>query len=97
LPMKSAWRCVHTASMNRDLRLSMVHHVLTTVGERDGLWDWNLVSRRVHFSPRWMSMIGCEEHEVGNSPEEWLGRVHPEDQERVRGEIERHLLEGDGF
>jgi diguanylate cyclase (GGDEF)-like protein/PAS domain S-box-containing protein len=75
----------------------MDQHQLATSGERDGLWDWNLASSRMHYSPRWMAMIGCEDHEIGTSPEEWLGRIHPEDQKRVRDEIERHLLEGDGF
>lgn len=77
--------------------MSIDQHELATVGERDGLWDWNLASGRVHFSPRWMAMIGCEEHEIGTSPEEWLGRVHPEDMRGLRDEIDRHLLESDGF
>ena len=77
--------------------MSIDQHELATVGERDGLWDWNLASGRVHFSPRWTAMIGCGEHEIGTSPEEWLGRVHPEDQGGLRDEIDRRLLEGDGF
>jgi len=64
---------------------------LVATSERDGLWEWNLSSDRVHFSPRWISMIGCDDQEIGTSPEEWLRRVHPADRERVSGEIESHL------
>jgi diguanylate cyclase (GGDEF)-like protein/PAS domain S-box-containing protein len=54
----------------------------------DGLWDWNLATNRVHYSPRWISMLGCEEHQVGNTPEDWFRRIHPEDLERVRQAID---------
>lgn len=77
--------------------MSIDQHEPATVGEREGLWVWNVASGRVHFSPRWTAIIGCEEHEIGTSPEEWLGRVHPEDQGGLRDEIDRRLLEGDGF
>src|SRR5688572_10378136 len=63
------------------------HHSGTHV-DSDGLWDWNLVSNRIHFSPRWISLVGCEDHEVGNTPEEWLQRVHPEDLAGVLREVE---------
>jgi hypothetical protein len=45
----------------------------------DALWDWNLVTNRVHFSPRWVALVGADDQEVSNSPQEWILRVHPED------------------
>ena len=69
----------------------MDHYDLAASGERDGLWDWDLATNRVHFSPRWASMLGYEDGDIGNSPEEWLRRVHAEDQSRVRGEIEAQV------
>ena len=47
--------------------------------DNEALWEWNLESDRIHFSPRWISLAGCEEHEVGDTPDEWLNRVHPEE------------------
>ena len=67
---------------------------LANRGGSDGLWDWNLASNRVHFAPRWIAMVGCEEHEVGHSPDEWLDRVHPEDRPEVSREIAAHLEAG---
>ncbi len=62
--------------------------------ENNGLWDWNLETNRVFFSPRWLSMLGCEQQEVGNSPEEWLQRIHPEDRKQVQAWVEAHLAGG---
>ncbi len=33
-------------------------------------------------------MLGCEGHQVGNAPEEWFKRIHPEDLDQVKGAID---------
>ena len=50
----------------------------------DGFWDWRLGDDRVYFSPRWKAMLGFEEGEVGDSPEEWFSRVHADDVGKLR-------------
>jgi diguanylate cyclase (GGDEF)-like protein len=56
--------------------------------ESEGLWDWNLASNRIHFSPGWIALAGCHEHEVGSSPDEWFTRVHPDDSQQLQRDIE---------
>jgi len=56
--------------------------------DSEALWDWNLESDRIHFSPRWMALIGGDEHEVGSTPAEWFDRVHPDDSAQLSREIE---------
>jgi EAL domain-containing protein (putative c-di-GMP-specific phosphodiesterase class I)/GGDEF domain-containing protein len=50
-----------------------------THADQAALWDWNLLSGRIHFSAHWVALVGCEEHEIGTAPQEWLDRVHPDD------------------
>ena len=59
-----------------------------TRGDSEGLWDWNLESDRVYFSPRWLTLVGCEDHEVGGTPDDWFQRVHPEDSAALARDIE---------
>ncbi len=60
-------------------------------GIDDGLWDWDLVSNTCFFSPRWKTMIGHAEDEIGTSPDEWVRRVHPEDWNQVQATWQAHL------
>lgn len=75
----------------RALRRSEERYALAAQGANDGLWDWDLKAQGVYFSPRWKSMLGYAEDEVGDSIDEWLGRVHSDDQGRVRQELLKHL------
>jgi len=52
---------------------------LAVLGSEDGIWDWDLVTGDVYFSPRWKSMLGFAPHEVEGRLESWSGLVHPED------------------
>ena len=56
-----------------------------------GLWDWNLSTGRVHFSPRWTAMVGSDGDQVGTSLNAWLDRVHPDDVGEVRRRIDERL------
>jgi diguanylate cyclase (GGDEF)-like protein/PAS domain S-box-containing protein len=75
------------------LRESEERYALAALGANDGLWDWDITSNKTYFSPRWKSMLGWEEHEIGNSPEEWFRRIHPDDVDRVRADITAHIEE----
>jgi len=44
-----------------------------------GVWDWNLLTNRVFYSPQWKAMLGYKEEEIGDGLAEWESRVHPED------------------
>jgi len=72
------------------LRESEERYALAARGANDGLWDWNLEANVVYFSTRWKNMLGYEESEIGDRPDEWLSRVHDADRERVNQEIAAH-------
>jgi diguanylate cyclase (GGDEF)-like protein/PAS domain S-box-containing protein len=72
------------------LRESEERYALAARGANDGLWDWNLVTNAVYFSPRWKSMLGFGEDEIHDRLEEWFGRIHDADRDRVKEEIAAH-------
>jgi diguanylate cyclase (GGDEF)-like protein/PAS domain S-box-containing protein len=73
------------------LRLSEERYALAAQGANDGLWDWNLSTGRIYYSPRWKAMLGYRDDEILDRPEEWLNRVHPLDIDRVKSELEDHF------
>ena len=73
------------------LRESEERYALAARGANDGLWDWNLATNEVYYSPRWKAMLGATDAEIGTSPDDWLNRVHPDDVERVRADIASHV------
>jgi len=72
------------------LRESEERYALAARGANDGLWDWDLETQRVYFSPRWKAMLGYEETEIADRPEEWLSRVHKEDRAPLAAELAAH-------
>jgi diguanylate cyclase (GGDEF)-like protein/PAS domain S-box-containing protein len=73
------------------LRASEERYALSARGANDGLWVWDLEIGDVYYSPRWKSMLGFEENEIGASPEEWFSRVHPDDLPILRAALDMHL------
>ena len=73
------------------LRESEERYALAARGANDGLWDWDLRTNTVYFSPRWKSMLGWEEHAIDNTLDEWFRRIHPEEIERVKTEMTDHF------
>src|ERR1035438_1991038 len=72
------------------LKESEERYALAARGANDGLWDWNLGTDEIYFSPRWGHMFGHSEGESWSSHEQWFSHIHAEDSERVRAEITAH-------
>ncbi len=76
------------------LRESEERYALAVAGAHDGLWDWDLRTDRVYFSPRWKSILGHAEDEIGDRIDEWFKRVHPDDVGGLKSALSAHLAEG---
>ncbi|MDX1642979.1 MAG: EAL domain-containing protein, partial [Thermoanaerobaculia bacterium] len=73
------------------LRESEERFALAVRGANDGIWDWDLRTDRIYYSPRWKAILGFGESDLSDRTEEWLGRVHPDDRHRVEADLESHL------
>jgi diguanylate cyclase (GGDEF)-like protein/PAS domain S-box-containing protein len=72
------------------LRESEQRYALAARGANDGLWDWDVPRDRVYYSPRWKSMLGYGDHEIGNSLSAWLELVHVADREQLETRLIAH-------
>jgi diguanylate cyclase (GGDEF)-like protein/PAS domain S-box-containing protein len=73
------------------LKESEERYALAVRGAKDGLWDWKLRTNEIYFSCRWKSLLGRESSEIENSSDEWFKYIHPEDTERVKLELAKHI------
>ncbi len=74
----------------QELEESRERYALAVQGANDGIWDWDLRTGEMYFSPRWKAMLGYEEDELADDPDEWIQRIHPDDRRKVLQEIEAH-------
>jgi PAS domain S-box-containing protein len=73
------------------LRDSEERFALAVEGTDAGIWDWDLRTDDVYFSPRWKSMLGYAEDEIQHDFAEWESRLHPEDRERALRTVRAYL------
>ena len=75
----------------RALRESEERWQLAVAGSDEGVWDWNIETDTVWFSPRWKGILGYADDELPNDRAAWIDRIHPEDIARTKQELRNHL------
>lgn len=80
-----------TERQTHELYVSEERFSLAMRGANDGLWDWDLETDEVYYSPRWKSMLGFEESELINNLSTWASLVHPDDKGFVLGKVRDYL------
>ncbi len=60
-------------------------------GADHGVWDWNIETNRVFFTPQWKVQLGYEPDEIANDFSEWRSRVHPDDLENALNDLNSHI------
>ena len=66
-------------------------YALAVRGANDAVWEWNLRTGSVYYSPRWKAMLDHREDEVGTGIDEWHDRIHSEDREEALRALDAHL------
>jgi diguanylate cyclase (GGDEF)-like protein/PAS domain S-box-containing protein len=61
------------------LRFSEERFNLAVIGSNDGLWDWDVLTGDIYFSPRSKELAGYADHEIENTPEAFFALLHPDD------------------
>jgi|CXWL01.1.fsa_nt_gi PAS domain S-box-containing protein len=73
------------------LRESQQQLDLAVQGSQTGIWDWDIGTNQVYFSPIWKRQLGYEPHELQGRFEEWRDRLHPDDRDHALAAVESYL------
>jgi|GEM_PF-407689 len=80
---------IHT---ERALRESEEQLKLALEGANDGLWDWDIKTNTVYYSPRWQTMLGYDPGEVKPHINAKEKLVHPDDFVQMKEKLLEHLV-----
>ena len=76
------------------LRESEERLTLAFEGAQEGVWDWNLETGAVVYSPRWKQMLGYSDDEIEPHVSAWERLLHPDDRSRAN-EVNESVARGD--
>jgi len=72
------------------LRESEERYALAVSGTNEAIWDWDVLTDHVYFSPHSRDLLGVEPDRLREGSA-WLGIVHPDDRGRYRTAMVEHL------
>jgi diguanylate cyclase (GGDEF)-like protein/PAS domain S-box-containing protein len=75
----------------RQLAASEQRYALAAQGANDGLWDWDLDTGEVYYSPRWLALMGLSAAEAGHAIGAWTGPLEPAARAAFEVELQAHL------
>ncbi|MEI7811483.1 MAG: PAS domain S-box protein [Ignavibacteria bacterium] len=105
------WRITEITSRHRELEILIkekekVAEELSITKERfefavrgsaDGLWDWQIPTNEVYFSPQWKALLGFEDDELPNLLESFIERIYPAGRNATLFDFRKYLESGDRF
>lgn len=80
---------VEQALRRSEERLQLALHAAN-----DALWDWDLTTGEMYYSPRWWEMLGRDEGSLPATPSAWRSLASPQDVARVDAAFEEAQATG---
>ncbi|MFB2938132.1 PAS domain S-box protein [Aerosakkonemataceae cyanobacterium BLCC-F154] len=62
-----------------ELKIAKERFELAICAANDGFWDWDFITGKIYFSPRWKEMIGYADSELPNEFSSWEKVIFHED------------------
>ena len=75
----------------RALRLSEERFNFAVRGSSDGIWDWDVVTNEVYYSPRFKELLGYSDREFENVLSSLENHLPPEESAATLATIRAHL------
>ena len=91
LLIKTLRYAIERAELTQQLAISRERYELAVEGAHDGVWDWDLIHQKMHYSARWKSMLGLGEPNKADSIRDWVTRIHPDDRGKFLKRLRSHI------
>ncbi|AYQ40429.1 sensor domain-containing diguanylate cyclase [Burkholderia lata] len=87
-------RAIEASALRERLGIVEEHSALTTLALTEsgtGVWDRNVATGEIHYSPAWKAMLGYAPHELSTRIEDAYERLHPDDIDDVKAAMLAHF------
>lgn len=81
------------------LRESQERYELAVRGTTEGVWDWNITTGNVFYSPRFRELLGYDSDDLASEKRvEWFTQaLHPNERDEVWAAVDEHLQTREPF
>ncbi len=79
--------------VERELRISEERYQLATEATSEGLWDWDITTNNVYYSPSYMTMLGYKPGELPATESTWKDLLHPDDKQQAIEFVDQAIRE----
>ncbi|MEG5160317.1 ATP-binding protein [Microcoleus sp. AT3-A2] len=76
------------------LRQSEERYQLTLESVNEGIWDWQVQTNTIYFSPQWKAMLGYQDSEISNEFSSWEELIHSDDLHPILDSLGQYLKRG---
>ncbi|MDN7513803.1 sensor domain-containing diguanylate cyclase [Burkholderia sp. AU45251] len=87
-------RAIEASTLRERLGIVEEHSTLTALALTEsgtGVWDRNVATGEIHYSPAWKAMLGYAPHELSTRIEDAYERLHPDDIDDVKAAMLAHF------
>lgn len=74
-----------------ELRETEIRYQHAITASQDGVWDWDMTTNQVYYSPSWEAMFGYGTGEAETSIKTFDQLVHPDEKESMYAEVQQYL------
>ena len=79
------------------LRKSEERFDLAVAGSNDGIWDWDIHTNDVYYSPRFKELLGYRDDEFENTFASFEMSLHPDDRGPTLAKVRHHLVDREPY
>lgn len=77
-------------ALEQRLRDCEERYVLTVERANDGIWEWDMKSGVVQYSPRWRAMLGRGDAAMAGI-DDWKALIHADDRQGIEQRLDNHV------